>query len=90
MNAETFPNSQLYENGYCVVFAKRITPHELLTRVECGTINPILLSRSESEAIKAFGEDLSEDDVPDLDMDELNSSEMTRNDGPLIRAGSYS
>ncbi|WP_406135325.1 DUF6461 domain-containing protein [Streptomyces sp. NBC_01089] len=88
MNTEIFPNSKIYENGYCVVFARGITPRELLARVTGRDIPPIFLSRSESDAVKAFGEDLSDDDIPDLDIEVLHSSKITGTDGPLIRAGS--
>ncbi|MGW3653641.1 DUF6461 domain-containing protein [Streptomyces sp. NPDC000878] len=89
MSASIFPNSQLYETGYCALFARGISPAELLNRVSGGEIHPIPLTRLEADAVKAFGEDIDEADVPGLDVDDLHSSGILDNSGPLLRAGAH-
>ncbi|MER7350444.1 DUF6461 domain-containing protein [Streptomyces aurantiacus] len=89
MSAKTLPNSQLYEFGYCVIFAKGISPTELLDRVAGEKVTPIALSRAEADAIQELGEDLDEGDIPGLDMDELRDSGMLDNERALVRAGTY-
>ncbi|MFD4409504.1 DUF6461 domain-containing protein [Streptomyces sp. NPDC058476] len=89
MSTEIFPNTQLYDTGYCVIFAREISPVELLSRASEGQIDPIYLSRLDAEAIKAFGEEIDEEDIPDLDFDALQSSGMLVSGGPLLRAGAH-
>ncbi|WP_143674536.1 MULTISPECIES: DUF6461 domain-containing protein [Streptomyces] len=89
MSASIFPNSQLYGTGYCALFVRGIPPTELLSRVSGGEIHPIPLNRLEADAIKAFGEDIDEGDVPGLNVDELHSSGILDNSGPLLRAGTH-
>ncbi|GGV51038.1 DUF6461 domain-containing protein [Streptomyces spectabilis] len=89
MSASTFPNTQLYELGYCVIFAKGISPADLLARVSGEGVTPVLLSRAEADAIQQLGDDLDEGDIPELDMDELRENGMLDNDRPLVRAGTY-
>ncbi|MDX2546914.1 DUF6461 domain-containing protein [Streptomyces sp. WI04-05B] len=89
MNASIFPNSQLYETGYCALFVKEISPAELLSRVSGREIRPIPLNRLEADAVKAFGEDIDEGDVPGLNVDDLHSSGILDNSGPLLRAGAH-
>jgi hypothetical protein len=89
VSTSIFPNSQLYETGYCSLFAKGISPTELLARVAGGQIHPIPLSRLEAEAVKALGEDIEEEDIPDLNLDELRSSGVLDNNGPLLRSGTH-
>lgn len=89
MSISIFPNSQLYGTGYCAFFVRGISPTELLTRVSGREIQPVPLTRLEADAIKALGEDIDEDDVPELNTDELNSSGMLQNSGPLLRAGTH-
>lgn len=87
MSVNLFPNSRLYETGYCVIFAKGISAIELLTRVAKGRIHHIELTRMETEAIKMLGEDIEDDLVSELSMDELRGSGILADDGPLLRAG---
>ncbi|MDQ0955987.1 hypothetical protein QFZ24_009996 [Streptomyces phaeochromogenes] len=89
MSTSIFPNSQLYETGYCALFVRGVSPTELLTRVSGGEIQPVLVTRLEADAVKALGEDIDEDDVPELNVDELHSSGMLDNSGPLLRAGTH-
>ncbi|MFJ6628898.1 hypothetical protein GA0115250_13635 [Streptomyces sp. BvitLS-983] len=84
-----FPNSQLYETGYCVIFARGINPAEILARVSGQKVFQFHLNRIEAEAIKALGEDIEEEDVPDLNLEELYESGILNNSGPLLRAGTY-
>ncbi|MFD4170758.1 DUF6461 domain-containing protein [Streptomyces albidoflavus] len=84
-----FPNSRLYENGYCAILAREIKPSEILARVSGRDFRPLCLNRFEAEAIKAFGEDIDETDVPDLDLDELHSNGFLDDSGPLLRAGTH-
>ncbi len=39
--------------------------------------------------IKALGEDIEADDVPELDLDELEATGILDNSGPLLRAGTH-
>ncbi|MDQ1033098.1 hypothetical protein QF035_010680 [Streptomyces umbrinus] len=89
MSTSIFPNSQLYRTGYCALFVRGVSPTELLTRVSGGEIQPVLVTRLEADAVKALGEDIDEDDVPELNVDELHSSGMLDNSGPLLRAGTH-
>lgn len=90
MSTSIFPNSQLYGTGYCALFVRGISPAELLTRVSGREIQPVPLTRLEVDAVKApLGEDIDEDDVPELNVDELHSSGMLGNSGPLLRAGTH-
>ncbi|MEU5958764.1 DUF6461 domain-containing protein [Streptomyces sp. NPDC047525] len=89
MSTDIFPNSQLYETGYCALFVKGVSPAELLARVAGGQIHPIFLNRLEAEAVKALGEDIEEEDLPDLNLDELHTSGVLDNSGPLLRAGAH-
>ncbi|MFD4413589.1 hypothetical protein [Streptomyces sp. NPDC058476] len=47
------------------------------------------MSRTQAEIIVALGEDISEDDLPELDIDELHSAGILQDDGPLLRAGTH-
>lgn len=89
VSVDTFPNSQLYETGYCVLFAKDISAAEILARVTDGQIAPLSLSRLEAEAVRAFGQDIDEDDIPGLDLDELRDSGVFDDSGPLLRSGTH-
>ncbi|MFE1797727.1 DUF6461 domain-containing protein [Streptomyces sp. NPDC059517] len=89
MSGSIFPNSQLYGTGYCVLFVRDISPADLLVKASGEKARPILLNRLEADAIKTFGDDIEEVDVPDLDVEELHSTGMLDNSGPLLRAGSY-
>jgi hypothetical protein len=89
VSTSIFPNSQLYGTGYCALFVRGVSPTELLTRVSGGEIQPVLVTRLEADAVKALGEDIDEDDVPELNVDELHSSGMLDNSGPLLRAGTH-
>jgi hypothetical protein len=87
MSVGTFPNVNLYEAGYCAILVRGISPQELLSRLPDEKSSLINLDRSELEAIKAFGSDVEEEDVPELDFDELERSGILASDGPLLRAG---
>ncbi|MFG2351596.1 DUF6461 domain-containing protein [Streptomyces phaeochromogenes] len=87
MSISIFPNSQLYGTGYCALFTRGVSPRELLTRVSGSKIQPVRLTRLEADAIKSLGEDIDEEDVPDLNVDELHSSGMLDSSGPLLRSG---
>ncbi|MFC9654124.1 MULTISPECIES: DUF6461 domain-containing protein [unclassified Streptomyces] len=89
MSVDIFPNSQLYETGYCVLFAKNISATEILARITDDQIAPIPLSRLEAEAVKARGQDVEEDDIPGLDLDELRDSGVFDDSGPLLRSGTH-
>lgn len=89
MSIDIFPNSQLYETGYCALFAKDISATELLARITGGQIHPIPLSRLEAETVKALGEDVEEEAIPDLNLDELHSSGVLDDSGPLLRSGTH-
>ncbi|MEV6956128.1 DUF6461 domain-containing protein [Streptomyces sp. NPDC051183] len=87
MTVDLFPNSNLYETGYCVIFAKGISAKELLARAGKEDIHPIGINRMEAEAIKALGEEIDEDIVPELSIEELHDAGILVDDGPLLRAG---
>ncbi|MER5384250.1 DUF6461 domain-containing protein [Streptomyces sp. NPDC002688] len=89
MSTEPFPNTRLYQTGYCVIFAKNITPGELLTRAAGRTVHPTSVSREEADTITMLDEDISEDDLPDLDTDDLQVAGLLDGNGPLLRAGTY-
>lgn len=89
MSVEIFPNSRMYDTGYCVLFVKGVEPDVLLSRVARGNIVPLAVNRDEAEAIKAFGEDIEAEDVPDLDVEELEAAGLLDNSGPLLRAGAH-
>ncbi|MEV6197827.1 DUF6461 domain-containing protein [Streptomyces sp. NPDC051920] len=89
MSTELFPNTRLYQTGYCVIFAKNITPGELLTRVTDRTLQPTPVSREEADTITMLDEDISEDDLPDLDTDGLQAAGLLDGDGPLLRAAAH-
>lgn len=89
MSVDIFPNSQLYETGYCVLFAKDVSATEILARITDDQIAPIPLSRLEAEAVKALGQDVEEDDIPGLDLDELHDSGVFDDSGPLLRSGTH-
>ncbi|MBQ1121883.1 DUF6461 domain-containing protein [Streptomyces sp. B15] len=84
------PNSELYDTGYCVLFVRGISPVDVFPRIvgdeDC---RPVSVDRMEAEVIKMAGEDLEEEDVPALDIDELRSSGMICDEGPLLRAGTH-
>jgi hypothetical protein len=84
-----FPNRQLYEFGYCAIFVKNVEPVELLERSGGHAVRPIALTRSEVLDIEAFGEDVSEGDVPGVDFDQLQGAGIIGGDGTLVRAGAF-
>ncbi|MFE6338760.1 DUF6461 domain-containing protein [Streptomyces sp. NPDC057798] len=88
MSMEIFPNTLLYEFGYCAIFAKGIAPADLLARATDGDTQPVTLSRVEADVIVARGEDADEEDLPDQDLDALYAAGLF-DDGPLLRAGSH-
>ncbi|NEB27854.1 hypothetical protein G3I62_01795 [Streptomyces sp. SID14446] len=89
MNASIFPNSDLYETGYCVMFVRAISPTEALSRIPYAKSDVVDLGRSELEAIKALGSEVDQDDVPGVDFDDLESSGILDSSGPLLRSGSH-
>ncbi|MEU8352282.1 DUF6461 domain-containing protein [Streptomyces sp. NPDC048845] len=89
MNTKTFPNSQLYRTGYCAMFARRVSPSDLLAKMTSRQIHPIPLNRMEAEAVKAFGGNIEEELIPDLDIGDLHLSGLLTEEGPLLRAGTY-
>ncbi|MFD9984040.1 DUF6461 domain-containing protein [Streptomyces massasporeus] len=89
MTTDIFPNRQLYQFGYCAVFAKGVAPAELLARVGGEDLHPVALTRTESALIEARGEDLDEDEVPALDLDQLQDSGVLASEGPILRAGEH-
>lgn len=89
MSTDIFPNTRLYPTGYCVIFAKNITPGELLARAAGRTLQPTPIGREEADTITMLDEDISEDDLPDLDPDALQAAGLLDADGPLLRAGQY-
>lgn len=90
MSVDTFPDSQMYDTGYCALFVKGVEPDVLLSRITRGNVTPLAINRDEAEAIKALGEDVEAEDVPDLDVEELEAVGMLDNSGPLLRAGTHS
>ncbi|MFZ4207412.1 hypothetical protein ACOZE4_21595 [Streptomyces griseoincarnatus] len=89
MSFEMFPNLQIYDTGYCVLFAKSVEPDVLLSRIVDSDVTSLLINRDEADAIKALGEDIEAEDVPGLDVDELETAGLLVNSGPLLRAGAY-
>ncbi|MER7709111.1 DUF6461 domain-containing protein [Streptomyces werraensis] len=83
------PNDRLYENGHCVIFARGISPVELLSRVADFPVVPIPLSRIQAEAISVMGEDVDEDLLGNVSAEALRDSGMFAEDGALLRAGTY-
>ncbi|MEW2811022.1 DUF6461 domain-containing protein [Streptomyces massasporeus] len=51
--------------------------------------SPVALTRTETAHIEALGEDIDEDDVPDVTLDQLQSSGVLASDGPVLRAGEH-
>jgi hypothetical protein len=89
VTSDIFPNHQLYQFGYCAIFAKGVAPAELLARVGGEGLHPVALTRAATALIEALGEDIGEDDVPDVSMDQLQNSGLLAADGPILRAGEY-
>ncbi|MEU3491226.1 DUF6461 domain-containing protein [Streptomyces massasporeus] len=89
MTSDIFPNRQLYQFGYCAVFAKGVAPAELLARVGGEGLHPVALTRTETAHIEALGEDIDEDVVPDVTLDQLQDSGVLASDGPVLRAGEH-
>ncbi|MEU5397254.1 DUF6461 domain-containing protein [Streptomyces tibetensis] len=89
MSSDIFPNRQLYQFGYCAVFAKGLAPAELLVRVGDEGLHPVVLTRTETAHIEALGEDIDEGDVPDVTLDQLHDSGVLASDGPFLRAGEH-
>jgi hypothetical protein len=89
VTSEIFPNRQLYQFGYCAVFAKGLGPAELLARVGGEGLHPVALTRTESALIEARGEDIDVDDVPDVDLDQLQGSGVLAGEGSILRAGEH-
>ncbi|MGW1537413.1 DUF6461 domain-containing protein [Streptomyces aureus] len=89
MSTDNFPNTRLYPTGCCAIFAKNITPGELLARAAGRTLQPTPIGREEADTITMLDEDITEDDLPDLDPDDLQAAGLLDADGPLLRAGTY-
>lgn len=89
MTCDIFPNRELYQFGYCAVFARGITPAELLARAAGEGLHLVALTRTEAARIEALGEDTDEDDVPDVDFEQLQDSGVLASDGPVLRAGEH-
>ncbi|OUD00147.1 DUF6461 domain-containing protein [Streptomyces swartbergensis] len=89
MTSDIFPNRQLYQFGYCAVFATGIAPAELLARAGGQALHPVALTRAEAVSIEALGEDISEEDVPEVDFEQLKDSGVLGSDGPVLRAGAH-
>ncbi|MFI5689903.1 DUF6461 domain-containing protein [Streptomyces sp. NPDC051636] len=89
MNSRLFPNSQLYDAGYCVIFARHILPADLLSRVAGRAVIPLSLNRLEAEIIQAQGEEIEEEDVPEFDLDALRRGGFLDLSGPLVRSGTH-
>ncbi|MFF4309636.1 DUF6461 domain-containing protein [Streptomyces sp. NPDC001507] len=89
MNSELFPNSQLYDTGYCVIFTKHVPPADLLSRVAGRAVTQLSLNRLEAEIIEAQGEEIEEEDVPELDLDEIRDGGFLDSSGPLVRCGTH-
>ena len=87
MTSGIFPNRQLYQFGYCAVFARGISPAELLARAGGEGFQAVALTRTEAATIEALGEDIGEDDLPELDFEQLQASGVLAGDGPVLRAG---
>ncbi|MEU0248332.1 DUF6461 domain-containing protein [Streptomyces sp. NPDC006235] len=89
MTSDIFPNRQLYQFGYCAIFARGIAPAELLARTGGEDLHPVGLTRTEAARIEALGEDIDEDDVPEVDFELLRDSGVLGSDGPVLRAGEH-
>ncbi|MEV7325652.1 DUF6461 domain-containing protein [Streptomyces sp. NPDC093970] len=89
MDTETFPNMQLYQFGYCAIFAKGMSPGELLSRAAGAPVQPTAVSRAEAETITMLGDDITEDDLPGLDADALREAGLLEGHNTLLRAGSH-
>ncbi|MBX9362244.1 DUF6461 domain-containing protein [Streptomyces sp. WAC04114] len=89
MTSETFPHRQLYQFGYCAVFARGLAPAELLARAGGEGLHPVALTRTESGLIEARGEDIDVDDLPGVDLDQLHGSGVLASEGPVLRAGEH-
>ncbi|MFJ4559998.1 DUF6461 domain-containing protein [Streptomyces massasporeus] len=89
MTSEIFPNRHLYQFGYCAVLARGLTPAELLARAGGEGLHPVALTRTESALIEARGEDIDVDDLPDVDLDQLQGSGVLASEGPILRAGDH-
>ncbi|MGW7244598.1 DUF6461 domain-containing protein [Streptomyces sp. NPDC054804] len=88
MDTETFPNTQLYQFGYCAIFAKGMSPGELLSRAAGAPVQPTAVSRADAETITMLGADITEDDLPGLDADALREAGLLEGHSTLLRAGS--
>ncbi|MFF8939130.1 DUF6461 domain-containing protein [Streptomyces paradoxus] len=86
---DIFPNRQLYQFGYCAVFAKSVAPAELLARAGGEGLHPVALTRTETAHIEALGEDIDEDYVHDVSLAQLQDSGILASDGPVLRAGEH-
>ncbi|MFJ8896900.1 DUF6461 domain-containing protein [Leifsonia sp. NPDC102414] len=84
-----FPNSNLYETGYCAIFVRAISPTEALSRIPYDKSEVVELDRSELDAIKELGTEVGPDDLPGVDFDSLESSGILDPRGPLLRSGSH-
>ncbi|MFG2434620.1 DUF6461 domain-containing protein [Streptomyces sp. NPDC048508] len=89
MNESIFPNSDLYETGYCVIFVQGISPMDVLCRIPHRRSRAVELDRSELEAIKALGAEVEQGDISEVNLDELERSGILHSNGPLLRAGRY-
>ncbi|MFF5960784.1 DUF6461 domain-containing protein [Streptomyces luteogriseus] len=47
------------------------------------------MPRTETAHTEALGEDIDEDDVPDVTLDQLQDSGVLASDGPVLRAGEH-
>ncbi|MFE1443217.1 DUF6461 domain-containing protein [Streptomyces sp. NPDC058739] len=89
VTSDIFPNRELYQFGYCALFARGIAPADLLVRVGGEGLQPVALTHTEIAHIEALGEELGLDDVPEVDFDRLAASGVLAGDGPLLRAGEH-
>jgi hypothetical protein len=89
VTSDIFPNRQLYQFGYCAVFVRGIDPAELLARAGGEDLHPVALTRTEAARIEAFGEDIDEDDVPEVEFEQLQDSGVLAGDGPVLQAGEH-
>ncbi|WP_218162331.1 DUF6461 domain-containing protein [Streptomyces sp. Ag109_O5-10] len=89
MRTETFPNVRLYQFGYSTIFAKDLSPAELLSRAAGILVQPVAVSRAEAETITVLGEGITADDLPHLDPDALHEAGLLGGDVTLLRAGTH-